>query len=197
MASLVSFGPVTRGSLIVLTTYFPSGETCDMKATRRLPPNGPLNELHFTMSSIWMTVCGLTATMAYSPLSFCGPSTSNPRVLPSRENEWQLAQVGKPSINFRLSPYHFHAVALLRGSRPGERRVDHAVGEVPFVLQLGALVALVQRAQYVAADTAVAANPDFQRHGPVPFIESSIPCRTCSAVIPYFLYSSGALPESP
>src|ERR1035441_1199051 len=109
MASLVSFGPVIRGSLMVLTTYFPSGETCDMKATRKLPPKGPLNELHLMMSSLRMVVCGPTEPIAYSPLSFCGPSTSNPRVLPSRENEWQLAQVGNPSINFRLSgsPIYF------------------------------------------------------------------------------------------
>ena len=38
----------------------------------------------------------------YSPLSFCGPSRSMPMVLPSREKEWQFAQVCRPSINSRL-----------------------------------------------------------------------------------------------
>ena len=44
-----------------------------------------------------MDIRGSTVLMAYRPLSFCGPSRSIPRVLPSAEKEWQLAQVCMPS----------------------------------------------------------------------------------------------------
>jgi hypothetical protein len=36
------------------------------------------------------------------PLSLAGPSTSMPMVLPSREKEWQLPQVGRPVITTLL-----------------------------------------------------------------------------------------------
>ena len=42
-------------------------------------------------------------TMAYSPLSLLGPSTSMPIVLPSVENEWQLAHVCRSCMTTRLS----------------------------------------------------------------------------------------------
>ena len=67
----------------MVTTYWPSGETCDMKPTRICEVSFPLTERH--------------------SISFFGPSRSIPRVLPSRENEWQLAQVGMLSSNKRLS----------------------------------------------------------------------------------------------
>ena len=47
-------------------------------------------------SSLRMDICGCDGAMAYRPLSFCGPSKSIPSVLPSREKEWQLAQVCMP-----------------------------------------------------------------------------------------------------
>ena len=102
MSSLPRFAVSGPGSLIVVATYRPSGETCDMKAARRRPPSLPRKDLHWITSSLRMVVWGRTDTRAYSPLSFCGPSTSTPSVSPSRENEWQLAQVGKPSMSFRL-----------------------------------------------------------------------------------------------
>src|SRR5579859_7465768 len=45
-----------------------------------------------------MVLTGLMGINAYRPLSFCGPSTSMPRVLPSRARLWQLAHVGRPVI---------------------------------------------------------------------------------------------------
>src|ERR1035437_4590743 len=77
-------------------TYCPSGDTCDMNATRRFPHSFPRNELHVTTSWLRITVWGATETSAYMPLSLRGPSRSMPSVLPSREKEWQLAQVCNP-----------------------------------------------------------------------------------------------------
>ena len=77
-----------------------------MKPTRSLPPSFPRNVLQATTSSLRTVVWGRMDTRAYSPLSFSGPSTSMPSVLPSRETEWQLAQLWMPSINrwLLLSP---------------------------------------------------------------------------------------------
>ena len=83
--------------LIVVTTYFPSGETWDMKPSRTWAPSLPRKELHAITSSLRMAICGLMETSAYKPLSFCGPSRSSPSVLPSREKEWQFAHVCSPS----------------------------------------------------------------------------------------------------
>ncbi len=47
-----------------------------------------------------LTFC--SGIIAYSPLSFCGPSTSMPSVFPSRDTEWQLAHVGSPVITVLL-----------------------------------------------------------------------------------------------
>ena len=44
-----------------------------------------------------------TDVSAYRPLSFCGPSMSRPSVLPSAENEWQLAQVCRSVITTWLA----------------------------------------------------------------------------------------------
>jgi hypothetical protein len=49
-----------------------------------------------------IVIRGWTLTIAYSPLSFWGPSISIPSALPSAEKEWQLAQVCSPSIITRL-----------------------------------------------------------------------------------------------
>src|SRR5271157_2258610 len=85
------------GFSMEVTTYWPSGEICDMKPNRLLAFSSA-KELHRITYWLRMEVSALTGTMPYRPLSFPGPSTSSPIVFPSRENEWQLAQVGKPSI---------------------------------------------------------------------------------------------------
>ena len=48
----------------VVTTYFPSGETCDMKPTRFRPTCRSCEGFHVTMSLVLMVICGLTGTMA-------------------------------------------------------------------------------------------------------------------------------------
>jgi hypothetical protein len=68
----------------------------------RLVAFSVLNEFHLITFSLRIEVSFSSGTIAYSPLSFCGPSTSRPMVLPSVENEWQFAQVGKPAIRARL-----------------------------------------------------------------------------------------------
>ena len=73
-----------------------------MKPSLTWLPSLPRKELQAITSSLRMAICGWMETRAYNPLSFCGPSTSIPNVLPSRENEWQLAQVCRPSISTRL-----------------------------------------------------------------------------------------------
>src|SRR5512134_1979716 len=73
-----------------------------MKPTRIGDAGRSRNESHEITSSLWMDIWGEIEAIAYMPLSFLGPSRSNPNVLPSRENEWQLAQVGRPSISRRL-----------------------------------------------------------------------------------------------
>ena len=65
----------------MVTTLLPSGDTCDMKATRNLPPSFPRNVLQATTSSLRTVVWGRMDTRAYSPLSFSGPSTSMPERL--------------------------------------------------------------------------------------------------------------------
>src|ERR1035438_3841809 len=89
------------GASIEVTTYCPSGETCDMKPNLLLA-GSPEKDCHFNTSSLRMDVSFLTGTRPYSPLSFAGPSTSNPSVLPSLEKEWQFAQVGRPCITILL-----------------------------------------------------------------------------------------------
>ena len=67
-----------------------------------------------------MDICGLMETSAYSPLSFAGPSRSIPSVLPSRENEWQLAQVCIPVRSSRLlGSAMLRSRQATRGSRLG------------------------------------------------------------------------------
>src|ERR1035437_1147643 len=65
----------------------------DMKPTRIGPEGCSRKDFQVITSSFRMDICGLTALMAYRPLSFCGPSRSIPMVLPSAEKEWQLKQV--------------------------------------------------------------------------------------------------------
>ena len=69
------------------------------------------------MTSLLVIVMFLvTGTMAYKPLSLRGPSISSPSVLPSRENEWQLAQVGRFPITVRLcGSAMFRICHLMRG----------------------------------------------------------------------------------
>ena len=49
-----------------------------------------------------MDISGAMGAMTYVPLSFSGPSKSIPKVLPSLEKEWQLAQVWRPVSSSRL-----------------------------------------------------------------------------------------------
>src|SRR5450759_4782458 len=88
--------------LTVVTTYWPSGETCDMNPTRVLPSSLPRAALHSITSWLRMGMFGEMDASVYMPLWFWGPSRSMPSVLPSREKEWQLAQVGIPSSSSRL-----------------------------------------------------------------------------------------------
>src|ERR1017187_8890358 len=60
------------------------------------------NELHRRTSLLLMVMFLVTGTRAYKPLSLRGPSISSPSVLPSLENEWQFAQVGRFSITVWL-----------------------------------------------------------------------------------------------
>ena len=88
----------------MVTTYWPSGETCDMKPKRfAVGPSvftgaAPGNAPQRMTSSLRMVISFWTLTSAYRPLSFCGPSMSSPSVLPSSAKEWQLAQVGRPCM---------------------------------------------------------------------------------------------------
>ena len=74
-----------------------------MKPTRSLPPSLPAERapVDHVLVADRRAAAG-SGTSAYRPLSFCGPSRSMPSVLPSREKEWQLAQVCRPSISRRL-----------------------------------------------------------------------------------------------
>src|ERR1017187_3081970 len=51
----------------------------DMKPTRIGPEGCSRKDFQVITSSFRMDICGLTALMAYRPLSFCGPSRSIPR----------------------------------------------------------------------------------------------------------------------
>src|ERR1039457_3153772 len=82
-------------------TYFPSGDTCDMKPNRLGDPCSG-NALQRITYSLLMELIFLMGISPYNALSFCGPSTSMPSVFPSREMEWQLAQVGRFSITVLL-----------------------------------------------------------------------------------------------
>ena len=62
-----------------------------------------LNALQWITYSLLIVLTGFTGISAYSPLSFCGPSTSMPSVFPSRDSEWQFAHVGSPVITVLLS----------------------------------------------------------------------------------------------
>ena len=62
-----------------VTTYWPSGEICDMKPNRLLAFSSA-NELHRITSWSRMEVSFFTGTIPYRPLSFAGPSTSSPSV---------------------------------------------------------------------------------------------------------------------
>src|ERR1035441_6300992 len=101
----------------MVTTYCPSGETCDMKPTRMSPVSLPSEVLHSITSLVEIDICGRMGTSVYMPLSFCGPSRSIPSVLPSREKEWQLAHVYMPVRSRRLrdSPT-FRRRQLISGS---------------------------------------------------------------------------------
>src|SRR6185312_8006901 len=96
------------GGPIEVITYWPFGETCDMNPKRLtagselFPSRLSRNELHRITSWLRIVVSFDTGTSAYNPLSFFGPSMSSPSVLPSFENEWQLAHVGRFSITTRL-----------------------------------------------------------------------------------------------
>ena len=73
-----------------------------MKPTRTGLPDSVGNDGHETISSLRMVIRFSTGTIPYRPLSFCGPSMSRPSVLPSPENEWQLAQVCRSFITIWL-----------------------------------------------------------------------------------------------
>src|ERR1039457_6690772 len=88
---------------MVVTTRRPSGEIWDMNPTRRVPPSFPRKVLHSTTFSSRTVMRGDTGTMAYNPLSLRGPSRSIPMVFPSREKEWQLAQLWIPVMTTRLA----------------------------------------------------------------------------------------------
>src|SRR4051794_9868729 len=77
---------------MVVITYLPSGDTCDMNPIRSWGLVSPLNDAHEIMSFVRTVIFRVTGTTAYRPLSLRGPSMSRPRVLPSRLNEWQFAQ---------------------------------------------------------------------------------------------------------
>src|SRR6201998_438334 len=83
---------LTAGPAKGLKTYWLLGETCDMDPTRHVTSLTSLFQC--TIPLLWITMCFCTGTTSYRPLSFAGPSISMPNVLPSAENEWQLAQVG-------------------------------------------------------------------------------------------------------
>ena len=76
----------TGAGVTIVNTRLPSGETCDMNATR-FEANWccPVG-FQLTMSSLRMVICGRIGTSAYSPLSLRGPSISMPMVFPSSEN---------------------------------------------------------------------------------------------------------------
>src|SRR5208282_601688 len=90
------------GQSIVVTTYSPSGDTCDMKPMRRSPVRRPLAVLHWMTFSSRIAVSRSTGVSVYMPRLCCNPSRSIPSVLPSFEKEWQLAHIGTPSIIRRL-----------------------------------------------------------------------------------------------
>src|ERR1039458_2664710 len=80
------------GTSTEVTTYFPLGETCDMKPKRCGVFS--VKSLHLTTYSLLMELTFWRGSRAHSALLLLGPSTSSPSVFPSRETEWQLAQVG-------------------------------------------------------------------------------------------------------
>src|ERR1035437_4288084 len=74
-------------------------------------------ELQRMTSWLRMVMFLATGERAYRPLSFRGPSRSNPSVLPSAEKEWQLAQVGRFFITVILcGSAMFRTCHLIRGS---------------------------------------------------------------------------------
>src|ERR1017187_605458 len=83
-------------------TRRPSGDTWDMNPSRSWLPNSPRKLVHEITSSLRMVMRFCTGTMVYRLLSFSGPSRSIPKVLPSPEKEWQLAQVCMSSSSTRL-----------------------------------------------------------------------------------------------
>ncbi len=95
---------------MVVTTYFPVGDTCDMNPKRLGDPCSvkALHRITYLFSMDDTLVMGISP---YNALSFCGPSTSMPSVFPSRETEWQLAHVGR-----------FVITTLLPGSETFRRR---------------------------------------------------------------------------
>src|ERR1039457_6836219 len=86
---------------MVVTTYFPVGDTCDMNP-KRLGDPCSVKAIHRITYLFSMDDTLLMGISPYNALSFCGPSTSMPSVFPSREMEWQLAQVGRFSITVLL-----------------------------------------------------------------------------------------------
>ncbi len=86
-------GSAEPGTSTEVTTYFPSGETCDMKPNRCGVFS--VNAAHLMTRSLLMELTFWSGSSAYNPLLLFGPSTSSPSVFPSRETEWQLAQVGR------------------------------------------------------------------------------------------------------
>src|SRR5664279_624507 len=80
------------------------------------------NELQRTTSVLLIFICFDTDTIAYKLLSFLGPSKSSPSVLPSLENEWQLAQVTSFSITVLLCvSAMFRNFHLIKGTANGGR----------------------------------------------------------------------------
>jgi hypothetical protein len=84
-----------------VTTYSPLGETCDIRA-KRCGGVFSVTLLHLRTYSLLMELTGLMGSRPYSALLLAGPSTSSPSVFPSREAEWQLAQVGSFCMTVRL-----------------------------------------------------------------------------------------------
>src|SRR5271165_7313669 len=80
------------------------------------------NELQRTTFALVIVMFFDTDTIAYKLLSFLGPSKSSPSVLPSLENEWQLAQVTSFCITVRLCGYEMsRSFHLISGTANGGR----------------------------------------------------------------------------
>src|ERR1035438_3269714 len=86
---------------MVVTTYFPVGDTCDMNPKRLGDPCSvkALHRITYLFSMDDTLVMGIS------------PYKSMPSVFPSRETEWQLAHVGR-----------FVITTLLPGSETFRRR---------------------------------------------------------------------------